>query len=197
MVRSCRPVAFSALSALALLSCQSVVEPVETLDVPATATAEAVDATAKPPNSGGVHLAADNRSADIGWSAAPDCLGMLGLLQQALADGRLDSLDGTPFVLITATGHPPVAGSPSIRRRIERRLAPGPAESLADAPAELESRCLLRSGEARDHQGRHRVLGREQVRSEYESGSRREPNPAYDAAKARLKQAERDAKPQK
>ncbi|MGI9436148.1 MAG: hypothetical protein ACR2Q4_15195, partial [Geminicoccaceae bacterium] len=115
----------------------------------------------------------------------------------ALVDGRLDSLDGTPFVLITATGHPPVAGSPSIRRRIERRLAPGPAESLADAPAELEARCLLRSGEARDHLGRHRALGREQVRSEYESGSRREPNPAYDAAKARLKQAERDAKPQK
>ena len=126
--------------------------------------------------------------ADIDWAAAPDCPGKLRLLRAALAQGRIADLDGTPFALISGDG-----GATPERRWITSRAGGRRTVTSSGAAA----RCVIRLAPATDYRSDHQVLDREQVRSEYRSGSRMEKNPAYDVAQARLRQAERAAKPAK
>lgn len=123
------------------------------------------------------------------WAGARDCLGMLSVLKAGLDDGRILDLDDTPFLLI---GEGPVAVGG------RRSAFGGSTDAHAGvASAQSEARCVLRVGRASDQQSDHKVLGREQMRSRYQSGTRAEKNPAYDVAKTRLRKAEKDAKPGK
>ena len=92
-------------------------------------------------------------------------------------------------------------------------VLPGPADRLdwlasssvtmaADLPLEVHQRtdpaipaapCLLIVDPARDQKVGQRLIGQETVRSLYESGTRSERNPEYDAAQLRVRQAERAA----
>jgi hypothetical protein len=64
----------------------------------------------------------------------------------------------------------------------------------SDAVAQVDAPCLLIVDQPRDQRVGHRLVGRENVRSFYQSGLRSERNPDYDAAQLRLRQAERAAK---
>ncbi len=125
----------------------------------------------------------------IDWAKAPDCRGKLKLLQQGLLAGSIRTLKGTPFSLVSDRRLATPAGW-SGHRQLEVAGLQAPSGDSA-------SRCLIRLGETEDHRAEHRVLSREQVRSSFQSGSHREKNPAYDAAQARLRQAERANKPGK
>ncbi|MGI9504507.1 MAG: hypothetical protein ACR2RE_15785, partial [Geminicoccaceae bacterium] len=119
------------------------------------------------------------------WQQAKDCRDKLVLLQQGLSDGRIVELDDTPFVLIEADAASAYAGWSS-------STLPSPhSETASDA------RCVIRVGRAIDRQSDHRLLDQERVRSRYQSGTKREKNPAYDVAKARLRHAEKASKPGK
>lgn len=119
------------------------------------------------------------------WHQAEDCRGKLVLLQQGLIDGRIVDLDDTPFVLL------------------EQDAASADAEWLPSALPSLSSetvpdtRCVIRVGRAIDRQSDHRLLDQERVRSRYQSGTKREKNPAYEVAKVRLRHAEKASKPGK
>lgn len=125
----------------------------------------------------------------IDWAAAPDCQGKLELLQQGMIAGRIDTLEATPFTLISDRSFPSFDG----RLGSSQPWLQAQHEALDD-PAK---RCVIRLGKARDHKTEQRLLGRERVRSSFQNGSRREKNPAYEAAQARLRQAERASKPGK
>ena len=82
-------------------------------------------------------------------------------------------------------------------------LAPPSVTVAADLPLELHERtdpanldppCLLMVEPARDLRIGQRLIGRETVRSLYESGVRSERNPEYDAAQVRVRKAERATK---
>ena len=123
----------------------------------------------------------------ISWESASDCRGKLRLLQQGLHRGDIETLEGSPFLLI----------SDQRFAELDRWLG-GPRQvSLARDDDAQDSRCVIRLGETHAHKAEHRVLSQEQVRSSYQSGTYREKNPAYDAAQARLRQAERANKPKK
>lgn len=124
-------------------------------------------------------------AAEIDWTRAPDCRAMLPILKGGLEDGRILDLGATPFFVI----HDQPAGAGGMRPSFGGRIGSG--SSSPDA------RCVLRVGEAGEQSSDHRVLGREQVRSRYQSGTRVEKNPAYEVAKARLKHAEKSAKDRK
>ncbi len=119
----------------------------------------------------------------IDWASASDCRSKLELLQQAMTSGHVETLEKTPFTLISDQNLSDWQGS--------SQHAPG---SVSDDPTK---RCVIRLGRARGHKAEHRMLGRERIRSAYQSGSRMEKNPAYEAAQARLRQAERANKPGK
>ena len=160
-----------------LLACLSACQPLD----PKTETASAEPvATVEP---------AVTPPPDIRWSEMDGCLGMLALLKRGLDEGLIADLDDTPFMLI---GRGSVTGLSSLSAS-GRRTVSG-SEALVRNP---DVRCVLRVGHAIDHRSDHRVLGREQVRSRYQSGTRSEKNPAYEVAKARLRRAEKAAKPGK
>lgn len=149
----------------------------------------ATAAKAPKPEASQAPVAIDASPIGVDWASAGDCRGMLGLLKRALDDGRIKDLDGTPFLLIdegpaSRAGRWPISG-----RRFDQDMRPVSSSN--------EARCILRVGHADDRRSEHRVLDREQVRSRYQSGTRSEKNPAYDVAKARLRQAEKAAKPGK
>lgn len=125
----------------------------------------------------------------VSWSAANDCRGMLPPLKRGLDAGLITGLEGTPFIMIGQDSTVGLSGLSSSGRRI----VSGPEIS----PGDVDARCVLRVGQALDHRSDHRVLGRERVRSRYQSGTRSEKNPAYEVAKARLRRAEKAAKPGK
>ncbi len=150
---------------------------------PTTNSAETDGQTAAAP----IEVAATSDGPD--WSRTDDCLGKLGLLHGALNRGQIADLEATPFVLIDDR---------STARQAPWSMLPGAIDPEDGARmAASEARCVIRVGEAIDRRSEHRVLGREQVRSRYKSGTRSEKNPAYDVAKARLRQAEKAAKPGK
>ncbi|MGI9501245.1 MAG: hypothetical protein ACR2P3_14510 [Geminicoccaceae bacterium] len=163
-----------------LLACLAACQPSEPMTQPKPAKPVATPelaAAAKPP------------PAAIDWAKAGDCRGMLGLLKRGLDGGRIVGLDDTPFLLIH--DGPAAAGNrwSAFGRRFD------PVSDIASSP--LEARCILRVSVASARRSDHRVLNREQVRSRYQSGTRREKNPAYEVAKVRLRQAEKAAKPGK
>lgn len=145
------------------------------------------DGALSQPSSALQPVAADAAPTKVAWPMSEDCLGMLSVLKRGLDEGRIIDLDDTPFMMINDTpssGRWPTFGG---------RAAPsGESEAFSS-----EARCVLRAGGASQQQSEHRILGREQVRSRYQSGTRSENNPAYEVAKLRLRQAEKAAKPNK
>ncbi|MEM8952389.1 MAG: hypothetical protein AAGA21_13290 [Pseudomonadota bacterium] len=125
----------------------------------------------------------DSPVAKVNWSKAGDCRGMVAVLKRGLDEGSIIDLDETPFLFIDHQA--------SASGGVWSRYGSG------SYPAEGEARCVLRVGAPGEHQSEHHVLGREQVRSRYQSGTRSEKNPAYEVAKVRLRQAEKAAKPGK
>ena len=129
----------------------------------------------------------------IDWTAASDCLGKLGLLQQGLNAGGVETLDATPFALISDRALFGRAGPGQLG--LQKQVSVSPVS--LDTSAGHAKRCTIRLGRVREQKGEHRLIGRERVRSSYQSGSRMEKNPAYEAAQVRLRQAERANKPGK
>ena len=134
-------------------------------------------------------LAAEPTMAAIDWSPGQNCLAMLSTLETALAKGTITGLDDTPFILIS-DGPAAHGGRWSSFGNTATLSSGRPSDSS-------EARCVLRVGRASEQESDHKVLDREQVRSRYQSGTRSEKNPAYEVAKARLRQAEKAAKPGK
>lgn len=125
----------------------------------------------------------------IAWESASDCRGKLRLLQQGLHSGQIETFQGSPFLLISDQRFASLDRWSGGRQQVSLTMS-------ADN-GDQDLRCVIRLGETQAHKAEHRVLGQEQVRSSYQSGTHREKNPAYDAAQARLRQAERANKPKK
>ncbi len=128
----------------------------------------------------------------IDWAAAPDCRAKLGLVVAAAQAGRWRP-DERPPIAVVLPGRADQADW----------LAPPSVTVAADLPLELHERtdpanldppCLLLVEPARDLRVGQRLIGRETVRSLYESGVRSERNPEYDAAQVRVRKAERATK---
>jgi hypothetical protein len=128
----------------------------------------------------------------IAWSEAGDCRAKLALLGEAMRAGRLGPEERPPFAALL----PGTAGG-------RDWLAPPTVAITADLPLEIHERtdaakltepCLVLIEPARDQRVGRRVIGRDNVRSLYQSGTRSERNPDYDAARLRVRQAEREAK---
>jgi hypothetical protein len=131
-------------------------------------------------------------AAPIAWASAPDCQAKLQLLEQAVEAGGLPAGERPPIaVVLPGDGRgwdwlalPSVKIAADLPLEVHER----------DSAAQLEAACLLMIEQPRDQRVGHRLIGRDSVRSFYQSGVRRERNPEYDAAQLRLRQAERAAK---
>lgn len=123
------------------------------------------------------------------WHGARDCREMLAFLQAGLANGQLVDLEGTPFLLIDE--------SLASGRSEWSRLGGVAGQAAWGNSGTVAIRCVIRVDRALDRRSEHKILGQEQVRSRYQSGTRREKNPAYKVAEVRLRQAEKAAKPDK
>ena len=131
-------------------------------------------------------------AAPIAWASAPDCQAKLQLLEQAVEAGGLPAGERPPIaVVLPGDGRgwdwlalPSVKIAADLPLEVHER----------DSAAQLEAPCLLMIEQPRDQRVGHRLIGRDSVRSFYQSGVRRERNPEYDAAQLRLRQAERAAK---
>ena len=89
----------------------------------------------------------------IDWASASDCLGKLRLLQQGMNAGYIETLETTPFAVISDQQSSRWSG-PSLQD-------PQASAKMSDDQAK---RCIIRLGEVRDHKAEHRSLGRERVR---------------------------------
>jgi S1-C subfamily serine protease len=128
----------------------------------------------------------------IDWTNAPDCQAKLGLLVEAVRAGHWRSDERPPIAVVV----------PGAADQLDW-LAPPSVTVTADLPLEVHERtdpairqtaCLLLVEAARDQRVGQRLIGRETVRSLYESGVRSERNPEYDAAQVRVRKAERATK---
>jgi hypothetical protein len=128
----------------------------------------------------------------IDWAGAADCQAKLGLLAEAARSGHWRS-DERPPIAVVLPG----------RADQSDWLAPPSVTVTADLPLELHERsdpalrqtpCVVIVEPARDQRVAQRLIGRETVRSLYESGVRSERNPDYDAAQLRVRQAERSSR---
>ncbi len=134
--------------------------------------------------------AASQPSASIDWASAPDCLGKLRLLDEALKEGRIGADEHVPIAvaLPERSDRPEWLEAPSVTTNLPPDLYQGSSTATPDAP------CLLSVERPQDLRVRHRILARDQVRSLYQSGVRTERNPDYDIAQAHVRDAERRAK---
>jgi hypothetical protein len=128
----------------------------------------------------------------IDWASADDCLGQLRLLHAAAAQGRLDPAHAPPFAVVSAT-------APTSLDWIHASTVPLvldlPLDSYEDqGSAAAATPCLLLVEQPSDLRAGHRVIDFQNVASDYQSGVRSEKNPDYDAAQARLREAERESK---
>jgi hypothetical protein len=128
-------------------------------------------------------------SPPIDWAGAGDCLGQLRLLHAAAEEDRLDESQEPPFAVLLGA---PTTSLEWIQAPIVPVVADLPLESYENHAAALAAApCLLLVEPARDVRAAHRVVDFEDVASEYQSSVRSEKNPDYDAAQARLRDAER------
>jgi hypothetical protein len=146
--------------------------------------------SAAPTAAGGA--AADTGWRAIDWAAAPDCQAKLELLVEATRAGHWRPDERPPIAVVL----------PGPSDRLDWLASPG-VTLIADLPLEVHERtdptvpdapCLLVVEPARDQRAAQRLIGSETVRSLYQSGTRSERNPDYDAAQLRVRQAERAAK---
>jgi hypothetical protein len=162
----------------ALVGCQgSPQRQSEGATTPATAPAVAVDTRA-------------GNAPPIAWAGAGDCLGQLRLLRAAAAQRRLDESHEPPFAVVAVA---PTTSLEWIEAPTVPVVADLPLKSYEDrSAASAAAPCLLLVEPARDLRAAHSVVDFEDVASEYQSGVRSERNPDYDAAQARVRDAERD-----
>jgi hypothetical protein len=133
-----------------------------------------------------------NLPASIEWARAGDCLDQLNLLHEMAAQGRLEKVHAPPFAVAPATS---ASSLEWVRGTAVPLVADLPLDSYEDqAAAAAAAPCLLLVEEPGDVRGAHRVVDFHTVASEYQSAVRTEKNPDYEAAQARLKEAERETK---
>jgi hypothetical protein len=128
----------------------------------------------------------------IEWSSADDCLGQLKLLHAAAAQGRLEAAHAPPFAVVSAMPATSLEWirAPAVPLVLDLPLAAFEDQGAAGAAAP----CLLLVEPPRDLRAGHRVIDFQNVASLYQTGVRSEKNPDYDAAQARLREAERERK---
>jgi hypothetical protein len=127
--------------------------------------------------------------APIDWAAAGDCLAQLRLLHATAGSGRLDERQEPPFAVLAAA---PTTSLEWIQAPAVPVVADLPLASYENqGAATAAAPCLLLVEPARDLRAAHRVADFEDVASVYQSSVRSEKNPDYDAAQARLRDAER------
>jgi hypothetical protein len=130
--------------------------------------------------------------APIDWTGAGDCLDQLKLLHAMAAQGRLEEVDAPPFAVALVT---PVTSLEWVRAPAVPLIADLPLDSYEDqGTAATAASCLLLVEQPGNVRAAHRVVDFQTVASEYQSGVRSEKNPDYDAAQARLREAERGTK---
>lgn len=130
----------------------------------------------------------------IDWPNASDCLTRLRLLEHATRTGRLpEDPDAIPIAVRTM---------PTSRDWITA-ADPDPDWIRADLPIRvlgshrqvpLDVTCWIEVGPARNLEADLAKVGREQVRSAYQSGTKSERNPEYELAQLRVRQAEKEKK---
>jgi hypothetical protein len=130
-------------------------------------------------------------TAPIDWAGAGDCLGQLSLLHAA-AQGRLEAAHAPPFAIVAAT---PATSLEWIRAPTVPLVLDLPLSSYEDQGAAAAAvPCLLLVEQPSDVRAGHRVIDFQNVASLYQNGVRSEKNPDYDAAQARLREAEREGR---
>ncbi|MEM7022069.1 MAG: hypothetical protein AAF637_05685 [Pseudomonadota bacterium] len=127
---------------------------------------------------------AASSTASIDWTSG-DCTDKLETLQHAAAAGPLGPDARAPFAVeLVPASTDWLEGTPEL-----------PVE--VDLPLEAEGRevpCLIRIGPPRDLAAAHRTIDVEDVRSAYQSGSRKQRNADYDALQAKHREAKANAK---
>jgi hypothetical protein len=128
----------------------------------------------------------------IDWAGADDCLGQLRLLHAAAVQGRLEAAHAPPFAVVSATAPTSLEwiGAPTVPLVLDLPLDSYEDQGAAAAAAP----CLLLVEQPSDLRAGHRVIDFQNVASLYQSGVRSERNPDYDAAQARLREAERESR---
>jgi hypothetical protein len=179
---SIRSRAWFVLPALAGMACGCHTAPPDTAAA-ATAAGASVPVQEQP---------SAHRPPLIEWAGAGDCLGQLRLLHELAAQGRLEEAHAPPFAVALAT---PASSLEWVRADAVPLIADLPLDSYEDqADAAAAAPCLLLVAQPGEVQTAHRVVDFQTVASEYQSGVRSEKNPDYDAAQARLREAERETK---
>ncbi len=122
----------------------------------------------------------------IDWTRG-DCLSRLRTLQEAAADGRLTEDDRPPFAfeLVKAPGSW-LDAVPELPIEADLPLAPDNTPAAAG--------CVIRIGPAHDLRAAQRAVDVQDVSSFYQTATRNERNPDYDAAKLKLREAKEHAK---
>ena len=132
----------------------------------------------------------EDAPAPIDWASAGDCLGQLRLLHAAAGQKRLDESHEPPFAVLLGA---PATSLEWIQAPTVPVVADLPLKSYEkQAAAMAAAPCLLLVEPARELWAAHRVVDFEDVASAYQSSVRSERNPDYDAAQARLRDAERE-----
>jgi hypothetical protein len=149
--------------------------------------------SATPPASGIVQTedrTSDHLAAPLDWASAGDCLGQLRLLHAAAARGGLEAAHAPPFAVLSAT---PATSLEWIRAPTVPLVLDLPLNSYEDqGAAAAAAPCLLLVEQPSDVRAGHRVIDFQNVASLYQTGVRSERNPDYDAAQARLREAQRE-----
>ncbi|MDX1541151.1 MAG: hypothetical protein R3349_07075, partial [Geminicoccaceae bacterium] len=125
---------------------------------------------------------------EVDWPSLGSCRDQLRELLRIVTSGAAPEPTDLPFGVVVG---------PAVER--DRLSAPS-VPIAADLPlpvgnaAAREAPCLLQVGLPDDIESKRRIVGQETVASEYQSGVRREDNPAYELAKAKVDMAKRRAK---
>jgi hypothetical protein len=133
-----------------------------------------------------------NLPVPIDWAAAGDCLDQLNLLHDMAAQGHLEEAHAPPFAVAPATS---ASSLEWVRGAAVPLMADLPLDFYEDqAAAAAAAPCLLLVEQPGEVRAAQRVVDLRTVASEYQSGVRSEKNPDYEAAQARLRDAERETK---
>ena len=144
---------------------------------------------AMPPQQG---ISSAGATIPIDWTSADDCLGRLRLLHAAAAQGDLEAAHAPPFAIVSA---PPTTSLEWVRTPTVPLVLDLPLSSHEDqGAAAAAAPCLLLVEQPSDLRAGHRVIDFQNVASLYQTGVRSEKNPDYDAAQARLREAERESR---
>jgi S1-C subfamily serine protease len=126
--------------------------------------------------------------APVDWPSIGDCRDQLRYLQRLVARDQAPAPEALPFAV-------------TVGDLLERaRLVAPPVPIKKDLPIAVDSAgaatvpCLIQVSRAENLRARRRIVGQEDVESEYQTGTRRDDNPEYEVARVKVKQAERHLK---